>query len=69
MATQSLTHGTTTGGSLLPRVYDRLRKRSHRRLYAWYFNEALDDPAWMGRQHAAYVAGVLDALNAVQEGA
>ena len=61
----AITHGTTVGGSQLPRIYDRLRKRSQRRNDAWYF-EPTTDGSKMWREHAAYVAGVKDALNAVQ---
>jgi len=63
----AITHGTTVGGSQLPRIYDRLRKRSQRRTDAWYYSTAtsVKGATWMGREHAAYVAGVKDALNAV----
>ena len=59
----AITHGTTYGGGQLARIYDRLRKRSQRRYNSWLH---IDDPnydAWFARQHAAYVAGVNDALN------
>ena len=64
----AITHGTTLGGGQLPRIYDRLRKRSQRLTDAWYYNKGGKGATWMGREHAAYVAGVKDALNAVLAG-
>ncbi len=63
----AITHGTTVGGSQLPRIYDRLRKRSQRLTDSWYYVGDGRVATWMGREHAAYVAGVKDALNAVQQ--
>lgn len=63
----ALTHGTTVGGNPLPRIYDRLRKRSQRLEVKVGL---VDSPVrlrdfWDGYDHLAYVAGVKDALNAV----
>jgi len=48
----------TTGHGPLGRIYDRLRKRSWRRIEQWYDHSL----------HTEYVRGVKDALNAVKDG-
>ena len=67
----AITHGTTYGGGQLARIYDRLRKRSDRGTHhrprssfvAQSFMGFKGD--WSYKEHEAYVAGVRDALNAV----
>lgn len=51
----------------LERIYDRLRKRSYRRMkraavQGWPFGDV-----WMDEDHDAYVDGLRDGLTAVKE--
>ena len=63
----AITHGTTYGGGQLARIYDRLRKRSQR-ARCWNGAAPVGGPSsyWGEYDHLAYVAGVRDALNAVE---
>ena len=70
----AITHGTTIGGGQLARIYDRLRKRGQRALRNRISLGAFgiegdpgDKGLWYNHyDHVAYVAGVRDALNAVE---
>jgi hypothetical protein len=55
------------GRTRLTVIYDRLRKRSYRKMRLWNDDfYGLED--WHDHeQHTAYVEGVRDALNAVEE--
>ena len=73
-----ITQGTTRGGGQLARIYDRLRKRSQRILADGKvpYNTMAQPPRflkgnseWQAFDHGAYVAGVRDALNAVEHDA
>lgn len=58
---------TLWGRTRLTVIYDRLRKRSYRKMRLWSDDfYGLED--WHDHeQHTAYVEGVRDALNAVEE--
>jgi len=56
----------TKGRGTLGRIYDRLRKRSQRKLYSRSIDDSLS--ALLGQiAHDHYVAGVKDALQAVEQ--
>ena len=72
----AITHGTRYGGGQLARIYDRLRKRSQRAENWFIFGVSVSTRdrvrdsqglRWNRYDHAAYVAGVKDALNAIED--
>lgn len=72
----AVTHGTTTGGNNLSRIYDRLRKRSDRAVWekpratviGHISYTGFTHGDWSMKEHEAFVAGVRQALSAVEAG-
>lgn len=66
----AVTSGQTR--STASRIYDRLRKRSQRAIGKKTSHDMTSSPysgaaPWMTYEHDAYVAGVRDALNAIED--